>query len=327
MSDEDIIIVAGGTPDPPEAAPTASPHASGPVEQAGFREGLAPTVFHPTPVDVNEASGRKHPLQSETTLAGGYVKTPKPEGFDTREFCDAQLDDGSTCKRPRDECTEHCGAWARQKGRACPAYPVSGRKRCRMHGGGTLVGPASGTFKTGKHSSLRPKHLRREFDAAMQDKELLASRQRVAYWRATAVDLIRNFEDVVGGDFMTRLREEWVAMEAARDAKPVDHAKIASQLDLIGKMIKQGASAMERQDEIERALDNEAKHSRDEIKRLVSLNQMIEMRQALTIVHQIIDLVTQHVKDKEIRQAIYKGYLSVVPLSEGFDDDEEKESA
>jgi hypothetical protein len=162
---------------------------------------------------------------------------------------------------------------------------------------------------------LRPKRLGKLFDAAMEDEDLIASKERVAFWRAHAADLIKNWDDAVGGDFLTKLRAEWLAMEAARDRK--DGEALAALMTTIGNMIKAGASAMERTDEIERALDNEAKHSRDEIKRLVVLNQMMDMRQVLTVIHQILDLVTTNVKDRAARQAIYTGYLRIVNLPDG----------
>ena len=51
-----------------------------------------------------------------------------------------------------------CGAKNRQ-GNPCQKWPIRGRNRCRNHGGKSLIGTASPSFKNGKHSKLLPRNL------------------------------------------------------------------------------------------------------------------------------------------------------------------------
>ena len=51
-----------------------------------------------------------------------------------------------------------CGAKNRQ-GNPCQKWPLKGRNRCRNHGGKSLRGVDSPSFKNGKHSKLLPRNL------------------------------------------------------------------------------------------------------------------------------------------------------------------------
>lgn len=52
-----------------------------------------------------------------------------------------------------------CGA-KKRNGTPCQNPPVTGRNRCRMHGGATLMGEQSGTYKTGAYSKYLPKSIK-----------------------------------------------------------------------------------------------------------------------------------------------------------------------
>lgn len=54
---------------------------------------------------------------------------------------------------------DRCGAKTRAGG-TCKRWPVLGRRRCRLHGGSTPVGPDSANWKTGLHSKHVPASLK-----------------------------------------------------------------------------------------------------------------------------------------------------------------------
>lgn len=81
-----------------------------------------------------------------------------------------------------------CGAKTRAGGRCVkPAMPNG---RCRFHGGLSLVGPASGTFKHGRYSKLLPKGLAAHYSAARSDRELLGLREEIALVDARMMQLL-----------------------------------------------------------------------------------------------------------------------------------------
>jgi len=77
-----------------------------------------------------------------------------------------------------------CKAKTRQGGE-CQQFKVSGRERCRMHGGASPVGPAAGNFKTGRYSRFLPFGLKERFDKAMEDPDWLSLEKEIRLVDAT----------------------------------------------------------------------------------------------------------------------------------------------
>lgn len=65
-----------------------------------------------------------------------------------------------------------CGAKTRD-GDPCKNAPVTGSKRCRMHGGKTPSGVASVHFKHGRYSKNLPTHLADDYEEALLDPNTL----------------------------------------------------------------------------------------------------------------------------------------------------------
>lgn len=71
-----------------------------------------------------------------------------------------------------------CGAKKRD-GTPCKAKAMSNGK-CRIHGGKSLAGAASPTFKTGRHSKYLPTRLKTIYEQSLSDPELSSVRQEIA---------------------------------------------------------------------------------------------------------------------------------------------------
>lgn len=75
-----------------------------------------------------------------------------------------------------------CGAKLRKSkpARYCIKDPVSGRKRCRLHGGVTPQGLESANTKHGLRSAYLPKGLKERYETAHGDSQLMRIRDDVA---------------------------------------------------------------------------------------------------------------------------------------------------
>ena len=75
-----------------------------------------------------------------------------------------------------------CGAKLRKTdpARYCTKEPLAGKKRCRLHGGGSLAGLAHPNLTTGLRSKYLPKGLLERYEAARADNQLLKIRDDVA---------------------------------------------------------------------------------------------------------------------------------------------------
>ncbi len=100
-------------------------------------------------------------------------------------------------------------------GTACQGPRVRGRARCRMHGGASLVGPASPSWRTGKYSKVLPTRLRAAHIAALNDPGLLQCRDDIAVLDARLAELVGRLDGGAPSD------SAWTSLGAALDARSV----------------------------------------------------------------------------------------------------------
>ena len=85
--------------------------------------------------------------------------------------------------------TRVCGAKNRQ-GQPCQKPPMKGRSRCDRHGGKSLAGAASPSFKHGRYSKHLPSNLGDNFAAALSDPALLSQRAEIALIQCRICEVI-----------------------------------------------------------------------------------------------------------------------------------------
>jgi hypothetical protein len=95
--------------------------------------------------------------------------------------------------------------------RYCRRWPITGRKRCRRHGGATPRGTLSPHYKHGGYvGALHTRDLRERFERAMQDPKWLTLRREDAL---TVVRIEALLERLGRGELA--LADRWRAVEAA----------------------------------------------------------------------------------------------------------------
>jgi hypothetical protein len=87
-----------------------------------------------------------------------------------------------------------CGAKARTTGKPCRRWALRGRKRCKLHGGASLRGPASATWKTGFYSAALPADVAKLARQAAADTELRNIRDGIALADVRIRDLCGSLE-------------------------------------------------------------------------------------------------------------------------------------
>ncbi len=86
-----------------------------------------------------------------------------------------------------------CGAKKRD-GTPCKASAMK-NGRCRIHGGLTPSGFASPQFKTGRYSKVLPEAMRRRYEVARDDEDLLSLRDEIALLDLRIIELLGRAED------------------------------------------------------------------------------------------------------------------------------------
>ena len=116
--------------------------------------------------------------------------------------------------------------------RYCSAFPVRGRTRCRMHGGASLQGIASATYKGKGYSQSVPKHLKDIYEAHYNDPEPLSLHKEIALCDTRIEDLLTQISGR-SGDCIDQVSEAFSAFQKAFKAD-----ELAGELDDLEKAIR-----------------------------------------------------------------------------------------
>lgn len=188
-----------------------------------------------------------------------------------------------------------CGAKCRS-GRRCPMPPVTGNKRCRMHGGKSRRGMASGTFKHGGYSIDLPTHLAAMYQEVLDDPDWLSSRTDIALLRTRLRELIQRLDTGEGGSIFDKLAEIAGEYAAAREAEDIEAALKAA--DAMVKAAEEGSEYEATWRELQSSVDGISKVRDREVKRMVAQEQILTADQAGVMIAAIISAIKAEVADK-----------------------------
>jgi hypothetical protein len=167
-----------------------------------------------------------------------------------------------------------------------------------MHGGQSVIGPASGTFKTGRYSKLLPKGLLERYTTAQADPDL--------HNLTEEIQLI----DVRIADLMGRLHDGGVKAGQALAALGTLHEAIAAEdLDAANRAATVLADALAggadtTWAEIVRLTDHRRKLVESDTRRKQMLMQMVPVEKLLIFMQALADSVRKHVNDPAALRAI-----------------------
>ncbi len=193
-----------------------------------------------------------------------------------------------------------CGAKTRSGGK-CKA-PAMRNGRCRLHGGKSLAGPASGTFKTGRYSKYMPARLLERYEAAIEDPELLNLKHDISLVDSRLSDLLQRVDTGESRTLWEKARK--VNQEIQKAVHDENYGRMMVQCLELDRLIGDAMVDHEAWYEIHAILDQRRKLVESEQKRLVSMQQMITSEQAMTLITAVIDTVRRNVPDRSILAAI-----------------------
>lgn len=192
----------------------------------------------------------------------------------------------------------HCGARTRN-GRPCRARPMP-NGRCRMHGGKSLVGPASPSYRHGRYTSFLPDRLKGRYQEAAADADLLALHEEVALTDARLADVLKRVDRGDSADLWKQLKRAMDDLENMRSLGLPDSGPLSELKRLIARGIADWAAW----DEVAKLLEQRRRLVESERKRLVEMQQTITAERAMALLGVVYDVVTRHVEDKPTLAAI-----------------------
>src|SRR5215216_7597664 len=209
-----------------------------------------------------------------------------------------------------------CKAKSKRSGEQCKKDAVRGREVCHIHGGKSLVGINSPTFKHGRFSKSVPARLSESYHEMLADPNKLALDNELAVLVARNEELLAALDSEGSARLYKRLRATMSAMDrASRDARTARERgnqeaenrhsqKQAELLNELRRMILRGASEAERWDELRENMHAQRRLAESERKRLVDAHQMATIEEMMAAFGAMLSIIRKHVKDQNILRAI-----------------------
>jgi hypothetical protein len=195
-----------------------------------------------------------------------------------------------------------CTAMSKRTGERCKAQAVTGREKCRHHGGKTPAGPASPHWVDGRRSRILPKGLMDDYHAARRAGDTLALVTEIALIDARINDLLVRVDSGESGRLWTQLRTSWRTYDTARRAG--DPAGMAQALATHGETLTRGHADWATWDAVVTLVEQRRRLVAMESKRLADARQMIRADEAMAMMGILVETVLQHVHDDDARRAI-----------------------
>lgn len=215
-----------------------------------------------------------------------------------------------------------CGAQLRGKpGCFCKQYPITGRTRCKLHGGASLQGFEHPAFTSGRYTeSLKKLGLGAHYEAARHDPALLSLTEEITVVQGRLFELFEQMAQGAGGP--TAWQRVIGATATCADAMQAVKGAVADRspnrgvlmaqaltalgvaIDALAEVVKQGTSVVEVWQEIDQKMYLRKKLVDSEVKRRKAAAEVLLKNDALTMVTRIAKSVMQHVTDPKAKQAI-----------------------
>ena len=197
--------------------------------------------------------------------------------------------------------TPRCSARSRS-GAACRNAPVTGRTRCRMHGGASPRGAASASFKHGRYSRDLPSRLAARYSEAKHDPERLRLHDEIALASSRAGELVARLDKGGGAEAWESVSAALAAYRAASSSG--DGARTATALSALEQAVEAGCGEAGIWRELWDVLDRGARFKAAERRLAVAEASAIQVDEALALVAALVAIVRSHVTDRETLTAI-----------------------
>lgn len=197
-----------------------------------------------------------------------------------------------------------CGAKTRD-GDPCKA-PAMANGRCRMHGGKSLGGITSPTFKTGRYSKYIPSRLLERYHEAESDPDLLSLRAEIALTDGRLADLLQRVDTGEAKSLWEQARE--ANQEIQKAVSDENYGRLMIMAQQLDYLIGSGLSDYEAWAEIHTLLDQRRKLAESERKRLIEAEQVVRADKAMTLAMALLQAVKENVTDQRTLGAVQASF-------------------
>lgn len=186
--------------------------------------------------------------------------------------------------------------------------------RCRMHGGKSLAGIASPTFKDGRYSKVIPTHLTAQYEQAQNDPDLLGIQEDIRLHDALLRGALDAMSRGEAGELWVKLKESWRDYQNAKKGRKEDDDQVSEgeALAMIGWLIGEGYQDYMARIELRHMIQERAKLVDLEGKRLERAQQTLTTNQAMTLAQALFQAVIDNVTDRTTLARIQATFVRTV---------------
>lgn len=198
-----------------------------------------------------------------------------------------------------------CEGIRRYDGKACQQPAVKGRRFCKYHGGNVPRGADAPNFKHGRYSSVMPQKLREYAEAALEDKELLATTEAIAAIDARLMTVFETIEDMAGRDAwreFKKLVEE--ATKAFAKRPRADYSAAEMAVEEMRWKVAQGLAESSVWVDIANLMEAQRRLKETEVKRRKEMEGLFTAESVMAFVYAVMEVVARHVADPEVLQDV-----------------------
>jgi hypothetical protein len=176
----------------------------------------------------------------------------------------------------------------------CEGIAIRGKKKCRKHGGRSLSGMASPTYKHGRYSKDLLAGMAARVDEARGNPELLSVSDDIALVEARIAEVLRQLGTGESGAAWQALKRALSEFSAALARG--DMAGMNTHFEAMQALVKEGSGTARAWEELRRLEETRCKLVQTEMKTLQGLQQMLTIQQHLLQVSAQTDAWVQAVK-------------------------------
>jgi hypothetical protein len=203
--------------------------------------------------------------------------------------------------------TTICGAKTRSGGR-CKNAPVAAG-RCRMHGGASLRGVASPTFKHGRFSKYLPVRLAARYREALADPELLKLNHEIALIDARLQDVLTRIDSGESGAAWDAALQAFDSFQ--RQMRDYDLPGVQTSLTELAQALRRGHADSAAWNEVVDLIEHR-RHLVDSIVRhQVQAQQVLALDQAMLLISALANSVREHVHDRDTLAKIQAEFVKL----------------
>jgi hypothetical protein len=186
-----------------------------------------------------------------------------------------------------------CSAKSKRSGQQCQKAAMHGRRVCYHHGGKSLVGAASGTYRHGKYSKVLPTRLAARYAESLANPALLSLKDDLAVCESRLADLLQRVDTGASGALWQALTQASAAFRTAMAAG--DIPAMRDHVVAMHDLIQHGSADHATWQEIQRLWETRCRLTQAEVKLLMTQQQMVTTEQLMVYFGMITETIRQAV--------------------------------